>query len=206
MSARLKVRDEWPKSVRTGQDSNSHAVPPRLESPVPLHRARSDPRALRADLRAPARRLGRQRHQDRDAGTRRKGRHGRAAARARIFRICTATSAASRSISRARKASRPSRSWSKKADVVVENYRPDVKRRLGIDYKDLAKINKKIVYASISGFGQTGPYAGRPGLRPDRAGHGRADVDHRAAGSGAGARRHRGRRSYAPDCSPRSAF
>src|SRR5437868_8488032 len=45
----------------------------------------------------------------------------------------------------------------KKADVVVENYRPDVKRRLGIDYKDLAKINKKIVYASISGFGQTGP-------------------------------------------------
>src|SRR6185369_15392459 len=52
----------------------------------------------------------------------------------------------------------------KKADVVVENYRPDVKRRLGIDYKDLAKINKKIVYASISGFGQTGPYAGRPGF------------------------------------------
>jgi formyl-CoA transferase len=52
----------------------------------------------------------------------------------------------------------------KKADVVVENYRPDVKRRLGIDYKDLARINKKIVYASISGFGQTGPYAGRPGF------------------------------------------
>ncbi|MGZ5827828.1 MAG: CaiB/BaiF CoA transferase family protein [Xanthobacteraceae bacterium] len=52
----------------------------------------------------------------------------------------------------------------RKADVVVENYRPDVKRRLGIDYKDLAKINKKIVYASISGFGQTGPYAGRPGF------------------------------------------
>jgi len=52
----------------------------------------------------------------------------------------------------------------KKADVVVENYRPDVKRRLGIDYKDLAKINKKIVYASISGFGQTGPYAKRPGF------------------------------------------
>src|SRR4051794_17036710 len=52
----------------------------------------------------------------------------------------------------------------KKADVVVENYRPDVKRRLGIDYKDLAKINKRIVYASISGFGQTGPYAKRPGF------------------------------------------
>ncbi len=52
----------------------------------------------------------------------------------------------------------------KKADVVVENYRPDVKRRLGIDYKDLARINKRVVYASISGFGQTGPYAKRPGF------------------------------------------
>jgi formyl-CoA transferase len=52
----------------------------------------------------------------------------------------------------------------KKADVVVENFRPDVKRRLGIDYKSLAKINPKLVYGSISGFGQTGPYAGRPGF------------------------------------------
>jgi crotonobetainyl-CoA:carnitine CoA-transferase CaiB-like acyl-CoA transferase len=52
----------------------------------------------------------------------------------------------------------------KKADVVVENFRPDVKKRLGIDYKDLAKINPKIVYGSISGFGQSGPYANRPGF------------------------------------------
>src|SRR5262249_11944547 len=52
----------------------------------------------------------------------------------------------------------------KKADVVVENFRPDVKKRLGIDYKALSKINPKIVYASISGFGQDGPYAGRPGF------------------------------------------
>jgi formyl-CoA transferase len=52
----------------------------------------------------------------------------------------------------------------KKADVVVENFRPDVKRRLGIDYRALSKINPKIVYASISGFGQTGPYANRPGF------------------------------------------
>jgi crotonobetainyl-CoA:carnitine CoA-transferase CaiB-like acyl-CoA transferase len=52
----------------------------------------------------------------------------------------------------------------KKADVVVENFRPDVKKRLGIDYKTLAKINKRIVYASISGFGQDGPYADRPGF------------------------------------------
>src|ERR671931_960696 len=52
----------------------------------------------------------------------------------------------------------------KKADVVVENFRPDVKKRLGIDYKALNKINPKIVYASISGFGQDGPYASRPGF------------------------------------------
>ena len=52
----------------------------------------------------------------------------------------------------------------KKADVVVENFRPYVKKRLGIDYKTLAKINPRLVYASISGFGQTGPYANRPGF------------------------------------------
>src|SRR4051812_21539790 len=52
----------------------------------------------------------------------------------------------------------------KKADVVVENFRPDVKKRLGIDYRQLAKINPKLIYASISGFGQTGPYATRPGF------------------------------------------
>ena len=50
------------------------------------------------------------------------------------------------------------------ADVVIENYRPDVKRRLGIDYENLRDINPKIVYASISGFGQDGPYAARPGF------------------------------------------
>src|SRR5215475_838479 len=52
----------------------------------------------------------------------------------------------------------------KKADVVVENFRPDVKARLGIDYKALRKINPRLVYASISGFGQDGPYAERPGF------------------------------------------
>ena len=49
-------------------------------------------------------------------------------------------------------------------DVIVENYRPDVKDRLGIDYKSLSKINPGLVYASISGFGQDGPYRGRPGF------------------------------------------
>ncbi len=51
-----------------------------------------------------------------------------------------------------------------KADVVVENFRPDVKVRLGIAYEDLKTINKRIVYASISGFGQDGPYGTRPGF------------------------------------------
>ena len=50
------------------------------------------------------------------------------------------------------------------ADVVVENFRPDVKRRLGIDYESLAKRNPRIILASISGFGQSGPYANRPGF------------------------------------------
>jgi formyl-CoA transferase len=52
----------------------------------------------------------------------------------------------------------------KKADVVVENFRPDVKARLGVDYNVLRKINPRIIYASISGFGQSGPYAKRPGF------------------------------------------
>ncbi|MDX2155720.1 MAG: CoA transferase [Hyphomicrobiaceae bacterium] len=51
-----------------------------------------------------------------------------------------------------------------RADVIVENYRPDVKARLGIDYAAVSKINPRIVYASISGFGQDGPLAERPGF------------------------------------------
>ena len=51
-----------------------------------------------------------------------------------------------------------------KADVVVENYRPDVKFRLGVDYESLKKVNKRIILASVSGFGQDGPYATRPGF------------------------------------------
>jgi formyl-CoA transferase len=50
------------------------------------------------------------------------------------------------------------------ADVLIENFRPDVKGRLGIDYETLSKDNPRLVYASISGFGQTGPDASRPGF------------------------------------------
>ena len=51
-----------------------------------------------------------------------------------------------------------------KADVVVENFRPDVKHRLGIDYDALRKVNKRVVLASISGFGKDGTYRERPGV------------------------------------------
>jgi formyl-CoA transferase len=50
------------------------------------------------------------------------------------------------------------------ADVLVENYRPDVKTRLGIDYDALKPLNPRLVYASISGFGQSGPYRDRAGF------------------------------------------
>jgi len=52
----------------------------------------------------------------------------------------------------------------RRADVAVENFRADVKQRLGLDYKRLRAVNPRIVLASISGFGQDGPYADRPGV------------------------------------------
>jgi formyl-CoA transferase len=52
----------------------------------------------------------------------------------------------------------------KEADVVVENYRPDVKKRLGIDYDAVRAVNPRIIYGSISGFGQDGPYVKRAGV------------------------------------------
>jgi CoA:oxalate CoA-transferase len=50
----------------------------------------------------------------------------------------------------------------KKADVIVENFRPGVMARLGLGYKDIRAVNPKIIYAACSGFGQVGPYAHRP--------------------------------------------
>ena len=52
----------------------------------------------------------------------------------------------------------------KTADILVENYRPGVMKRLGIDYAVLHEVNPALIYASISGFGQTGPWADRPGF------------------------------------------
>ena len=68
------------------------------------------------------------------------------------------------------------------ADVVVENFRPGVTKRLKVDYETLSELNPRLIYASVSGFGQTGPYADRPGLRPDRAGHVRGHEHHRYSG------------------------
>ena len=50
------------------------------------------------------------------------------------------------------------------ADLIIENFRPGVTRRLGIDYDSVRKIREDILYCSISGFGQTGPYRDRPGF------------------------------------------
>jgi crotonobetainyl-CoA:carnitine CoA-transferase CaiB-like acyl-CoA transferase len=52
------------------------------------------------------------------------------------------------------------------ADVLVENYRPNVKKKLKIDYETLKEMNPQLIYCSISGYGQTGPYADRPGFDP----------------------------------------
>jgi len=51
-----------------------------------------------------------------------------------------------------------------KADVIVENFRMEVKYRLGVDYESVKEVNPAIIYASISGFGQDGPYSKRPGV------------------------------------------
>ena len=50
------------------------------------------------------------------------------------------------------------------ADILIENYRPGAMRRLGLGYEDIRKVNPRLVYTSISGFGQTGPWADRPGF------------------------------------------
>lgn len=51
----------------------------------------------------------------------------------------------------------------KNADVIIENFRPGIMKRLGLDYEEVKKINPRIVYASVTGYGQTGPWVKRPG-------------------------------------------
>ncbi len=161
--------------------------------------ARPDARARRSDRRALPRRLGRQLHQGRDAAVAPATWTWAGRAMGPTSRTCIATSGRSRSTSRSRTACAVFMKLVEKADVVVENYRADVKFRLGIDYESLKKVNPRIILGSISGFGQDGPYAERARLRPDRPGHGRPDVGHRHAEAGPGARRYRrGRRGRGP--------
>ena len=81
------------------------------------------------------------------------------------------------------------------ADVIVENMRANVKHRLKIAWENVHAINPRLVYGSISGFGQTGPYSARAGVDQIAQGMGRVDEHHRPAGAGAGARGH-------PHCRP----
>ncbi len=75
-----------------------------------------------------------------------------------------------------------------RADVVVENYKVGQLARFGLDYATLAALNPRLIYCSITGFGQYGPHADRAGLRLHHPGHGRLHVDHRRARRPAGRR------------------
>ena len=70
----------------------------------------------------------------------------------------------------------------KVSDVVFDNFRPGVVEKLRIDYETLKKINPRIISCSVSGYGQTGPFKDRPGLRPDHPGPGRDHELHGGAG------------------------
>ena len=178
-------------------------------APARLHRARAPPRprsharARRPDLRQAVRRFRRRRDQDRVA--RQPERDERPARRPRHAEPAPQQALDDAQPQAAARAARCSCAWSRRADVVVENYRPDVKFRLGIDYESLRAVNPRIILASISGFGQDGPYRDRPGLRPDRAGHGRPDVGDRRAGAGSDARRRGDRRRHRRPATRRSA-
>ena len=91
------------------------------------------------------------------------------------------------------------------ADVVVENWRPGVAARLGVDYDTLSALNPALVYASISGFGQTGPYADRPGYDLIAQAMSGRHEHHRGAGRPPGARAASRSPTSARGCSAPSA-
>ena len=81
-----------------------------------------------------------------------------------------------------------------KSDVIIENFRPGTMERLGLGYDQVTMRNPDIIFASISGFGQTGPLPGPARLRHHRPGHGRHHGRHRLAGQPPDPHRHRHRR------------
>jgi len=174
----------------------------RFDRACTLSRPRSVARARRADLRAAARRFRRRRPQDRDAAEPRAGHHGGPRHGPdfqnlhRNKRSLTLNLKDKEGVAIFMKLART-------ADVVVENYRPDVKFRLGIDYESLKKVNPRIILASISGFGQDGPYRDRPGFDQIAQGMGgfMSVTESPARGRCAPARRSRTCRRA---CSPRS--
>ena len=86
-----------------------------------------------------------------------------------------------------------------RADVLTENYRKGTMEKLGLGYEALSPLNPGLIYCSISGYGRTGPYAGRA-IRPDRAGHVGPDVDHRRVRPATGEVGRAGLRASMPGC------
>ena len=130
---------------------------------------RSQPGHRRTLLRHAARPARRRRDQGRGHRRRRLGAHAGHALRQPLGLIrssAISASAASRSISRARPASRCVWRLLKGADVFLEGFRPGVIKRLGFDYEAVSAREPRILYLSISGFGQTGPLAERPAMDP----------------------------------------
>ena len=117
----------------------------------------------------------------------------------------TATSARSRSTSRTTRTVAALHRLVARADVLLENYRPGVAARLGADYETLRELNPRLVYASISGFGQTGPYAQRPGYDLIAQGAGGRDERHRRARRQPGQVRRSRSAISRPGCSAPSA-
>ena len=92
-----------------------------------------------------------------------------------------------------------------RSDVLIENFKVGGLAKFGLDYASLAPDNPRLIYCSVTGFGQTGPYGGARRLRPDGAGHRRHDGPDRHAGRRADARRRRRSPIFSPASMPWSA-
>ena len=176
--------------------AGSNAISPRFARARTFHRPRSDARALRPDLRAPARRLGRQRHQDRVPPDPAAGDPLGGPREVSDFQNLHRNK---RSITLNLKVAGRPRGVQAHGEEGRRGGREFPARREAPARHRLqaacARSIRASIYAQHFRLRPDGPLCRPAGLRPDRAGHGRADVDHRLAGAGAGARRHSDRRS-----------